>query len=689
MAAAMECSSRGITSLMIASSASSSSSSSSSSCFTSRRQIHHSLCSTSRLQAQLPKGTIKRSARRGIQAHLIDCPPSPAPSPQESSSSPLASLLSAAAAAPSIEDCIQALEASITRAISIAPKSSLSWDDIPLWNLRESFTKPGQTPGIAIEQWKPAQKMAAAALDWIEQRVIPILEGDHLPSTANPAVQLEGNFAPVPECPASGTRLPVTGRLPDGLDGLYVRNGANPRFKPVAGHHLFDGDGMLHAVRLSGGTATYCSRFTRTNRLCQEERLGRAFFPKAVGELHGHGGAARLALYYLRSLAGLVDAGKGMGPANAGVVFFDGKLLAMSEDDQPYALRIEGDGDVSTIGRYDFHGQLKASSMIAHPKKDPRTGELFALSYDVVKKPYLRYFSFAADGTKRPDVEIPLPGATMMHDFAITDRFVVIPDQQVVFQLLRMLLGKSPVVYDPKKKARFGVLPKYATTSDELKWVEVPDCFCFHVWNAWEASEDEVVVLGSCMTPPDCVFNESPNGHEEMSSVLCEIRLNLTTGTSTRTPIAGLNLEAGTVNRRVLGRQCRYLYLAVADPWPKISGIAKVDLSLKKEKAEVETEVAEAEVVSDCVVGRRVHGENCFGGEPFFVPRTSDPDAAEDDGYVLTFVHNESTGVSELLVLDAATDNLELLASVQLPARVPYGFHGTFVSEEELASQSD
>uniref|UniRef100_M4CBH2 9-cis-epoxycarotenoid dioxygenase n=1 Tax=Brassica campestris TaxID=3711 RepID=M4CBH2_BRACM len=395
---------------------------------------------------------------------------------------------------------------------------------------------------------------------------------------------------------------------------------------------------MVHAVEFEDGAASYACRFTQTNRFIQERQLGRPVFPKAIGELHGHTGIARLMLFYSRAAAGLVDPAHGTGVANAGLVYFTNRLLAMSEDDLPYQVRITPSGDLKTVGRYDFNGQLE-STMIAHPKVDPESGELFALSYDVVSKPYLKYFRFSPDGVKSPDVEINLDQPTMMHDFAITENFVVIPDQQVVFKLPEMIRGGSPVVYDKEKVARFGVLDKYAGDSSEIKWIEAPECFCFHLWNAWEEPEtEEVVVIGS-------------------------------TGESTRRPIISdgeeqVNLEAGMVNRNMLGRKTRFAYLALAEPWPKVSGFAKVDLFTGEVK-------------------KYLYGGDRYGGEPLFLP--GDENRAEDDGYILCFVHDEETWKSELQIVNAVS--LEVEATVKLPSRVPYGFHGTFIGANDLATQ--
>ncbi|BBH01568.1 nine-cis-epoxycarotenoid dioxygenase 3 [Prunus dulcis] len=165
--------------------------------------------------------------------------------------------------------------------------------------------------------------------------------------------------------------------------------------------------------------------------------------------------------------------------------------------------------------------------------------------------------------------------------------------------------------------------------------------------------------------PADSIFNECD---EKLESVLSEIRLNLKTGKSTRRRICAenVNLEAGMVNRNKLGRKTRFAYLALAEPWPKVSGFAKVDLSTGEVK-------------------KHIYGDEKYGGEPLFLPR--DPNSEnEDDGYILAFVHDEKEWKSELQIVNAM--DLKVEATIQLPSRVPYGFHGTFISSKDLEKQA-
>ena len=57
-----------------------------------------------------------------------------------------------------------------------------------------------------------------------------------------------------------------------------------------------------------------------------------------------------------------------------------------------------------------------------------------------------------------------------------------------------------------------------------------------------------------------------------------------------------------------------------------------------------------------------------------------DPDgSSEDGGWLLAYVYDNATDKSEVLILDASSMSDEPVARVLLPARVPMGFHGSWV----------
>ena len=65
--------------------------------------------------------------------------------------------------------------------------------------------------------------------------------------------------------------------------------------------------------------------------------------------------------------------------------------------------------------------------------------------------------------------------------------------------------------------------------------------------------------------------------------------------------------------------------------------------------------------------------------EPVFVPRSDD--AAEDDGWIMSYVYDATTDSSDVVILNAQDFTGEPVAVVSLPQRVPFGFHGNWVPD--------
>ncbi len=77
-------------------------------------------------------------------------------------------------------------------------------------------------------------------------------------------------------------------------------------------------------------------------------------------------------------------------------------------------------------------------------------------------------------------------------------------------------------------------------------------------------------------------------------------------------------------------------------------------------------------------------GKGRVAGEGVFVPRP-DP-KSEDDGWLVSFTHDRADGRSELRVVDCRDLTADPVARVQIPQRVPYGFHAIWLPGEVLQS---
>ncbi|HET6664077.1 MAG TPA: carotenoid oxygenase family protein, partial [Acidimicrobiales bacterium] len=277
---------------------------------------------------------------------------------------------------------------------------------------------------------------------------------------------LEGNFAPVHE-EITATDLPVTGTIPDGLDGRYLRNGPNPVVAPdPAAYHWFLGSGMVHGVRLREGRAEwYRNRWVRSGDVA--EALGEAARP------------------------GPVFAGFDFS-ANTNVIAQAGRFFAIVEaGGRPYELT----GELETIGPCDFDGTLPGG-YTAHPHRDPETGELHAVSYFFGWGNKVQYSVTGTDGRVRRTVDIEVGGSPMMHDFSLTARHVVIYDLPVTFDLDSLQSGDGagfPYTWNPDYPARVGVMSRDGDGSD-VRWFDVEPCYVYHPLNAYDDGSDRIVL---------------------------------------------------------------------------------------------------------------------------------------------------------------------------------------------------
>lgn len=440
-----------------------------------------------------------------------------------------------------------------------------------------------------------------------------------------PNPYLTGNFAPVSEERDEG-ELEVTGAIPPDLDGRLLRNGPNPATVPEdpTSYHWFGGDGMVHAISLGGGRATgYRNRWVRTRAL-----------------------AAKLHTVPPRGPAEAID-----GPANTHVIRHAGTTLALVESGFPHALS----PDLERARIHDFDAGL-ASPFSAHPKLDPETGQLFAFGYDVFGPPFLRTHVIDPSGTLTATRDIEIPRATMIHDAGMTASRLALLDLPIVFDLNLALEGRSlPFRWDVEGGARIGITDRY---EGDVTWVSMDACYVFHVVNAWDDGEDVVLDV----LRYDAAFDTAPG--EPLASTLPFLtrwRVQPGAGRVQEERLDDVPVEFPRINDGTAGRPNRYGYGTVLgdDPWdPSYGGLIKYDLD-------------RGEAV------RFDPGPHRSPGEAVFVSAVDGHN--EDEGWVLSVVYDATTDRSDLVILDATSFAGPPVATVHLPARVPFGFHGSWV----------
>ncbi|BBN17239.1 carotenoid 9,10(9',10')-cleavage dioxygenase 1 [Marchantia polymorpha subsp. ruderalis] len=497
---------------------------------------------------------------------------------------------------------------------------------------------------------------------------------------APPNYYLSGNYGPVDEFGPAQAIL-VKGTLPECLSGEFVRVGPNPKLKPVANYHWFDGDGMIHGLRIKDGKATYVCRYVRTAKLAQEEYWGASKFMK-IGDLQGKAGLIWANIFKLRVKLGVLDTSNGMATANTAMVYHDGRLLSLSEGDKPYAVRVLEDGDLETIGRLDYEKKLN-HNFTAHPKIDPDTGEMFCFGYSTIAHPYATYRVVSKDGVMSDPVPLTLSGPVMMHDMALTENYAIFLDCPLYFNPKDMVMKNQCIFsFDDTKPSRFGVLPRYAKNESQMIWFEVTTCVIFHNANAWE--EGDEVVLVTCRIPSIdlgaiAVYDEVKV--KKFVNDLWEYRFNMKTGKAVERKLGEFQSDFPRINEEYVGRKNRFVYAAVFEDATHINAVAKYDLTLEPELGKDQLEVG------GNVAGVFRHGNRRYGSESVFVPKNPGREGEEDDGYLMCFVHDENTSISEVVVIDAKTMSPEPVAVVQLPTRVPFGFHAMHMTEEQVRNQ--
>ncbi|MQT15101.1 carotenoid oxygenase family protein [Segnochrobactrum spirostomi] len=454
--------------------------------------------------------------------------------------------------------------------------------------------------------------------------------------------------------------LVVEGEVPTAIKGTYYQVAPDPQYPPMLGQDIFfNGDGCIHAFTFADGHVDFKRRYVLTERLKAQREARRS--------LHG--------VYRNTYTNDPLVSGLSNSTANTNVIVHHGKLLALKEDSHPYAL---DPTTMETLGTYDFGGQLTSATFTAHPKIDPVTGDMLCFAYEAKgdATPDIVYYEIDKSGRKTKEVWIRGPYAAMIHDFAVTEHYVVFPLMPLTVDLDRIRKGGRHFEWQPGLDQTFGVLPRDGDAKD-VRWFTAPNGFQGHTLNAFDDGHGRVYVDMPVASGNVFPFFPQADGYVPPPETIMS-RLTRWTFDMNK---AGNSLEASSLtdficefprsDDRYMGRPYRHGFVAGLDPrrpydfetlgppsWAFMNFFAHVDLTTGKVKSWFADDKTSVQ-------------------EPAFIPKSAG--AAEGEGYLVALVNRLAERATDLLVFDAQHLDDGPIATVKLPVRLRMSLHGNWV----------
>ncbi|MCO5565994.1 hypothetical protein L7F22_019669 [Adiantum nelumboides] len=527
---------------------------------------------------------------------------------------------------------------------------------------------------------------------------------------------LTGNFAPIKrELPLTQCKI-LHGKVPEEVcGGQYIRNGGNP-FKDEDQDrqaHWFDGDGMLTGVLFQadgkeGIRPHFINRYILTDVLLSTSQASKKPFLPSISTF-----ASQLSFFSFFTLIGEIlrtfilamlsflpfqsrPSVKRISAANTSIWWHDGQAFAGCESGPPIRVLLPGletaawwtgeedDRSEETKGGWSRGGigpvKMLKEFTTAHPRIDPESEELL-LYHMSFAAPYLRISVVptrkSIQAGAKPLLGAVVPGLKkpkLAHDFCATSKRTILIDMPLVLDPRNLLQGKPMLSYEENMPTRFGILPR--RSPEKVKWYKSEGCCIYHAANAWDDETNSTTNLVACRLK-QC-YSNAPEDDSSISDINEDPQI------LREFPLSDIPVEFPTMNDSFSQHRNR----------KKAMDSGQLQTGEAVDKRTVQ-EVLATEHTENDPIQLFVLPAHHYAQEATFVPRLDAK--SEDDGFLLFFVFDESTGLdydgealsnstSQLWILDAKTMK-DVVCKIDLPQRVPYGLHGHFFSATEIQNQ--
>ena len=446
------------------------------------------------------------------------------------------------------------------------------------------------------------------------------------------------------------TKLESIGTIPPELYGTFYRNGpAKNEFHNRRYTHWFDGDGMIHAFRLSAKGAQYQSKFIETDKY-QKELAADKFFLPSSGTIWA-------------DKDNIVSNPDAINTANINLVWHGNELLALWEGGSAH--RINPD-NLATLGKKIWRDDLNHLPFSAHPRTD-ENGDLWnfgsaawmgkLLIYRINPNGELIQFGLAN-----------INADAMIHDFAITKNYLIF-----IMPPLRWQKHSEANNYVDRFKwhgnqaSRVVVLDK--NDFSVVKDLTTDTGFHFHLGNAYEYGDDIMVDFFQAKTDyivsnwmRDMMRGALDTSQNNVSHHRL-LRINLKSNKTNITTFSPLNAEFPTLAEHKIGKRNRFTWmLESADSDALLHRITKRDMKTGK---------------SDMYD----YGKDMIVEEHIFVPNRN---SKNEDGWLIGTAFDVNKQSSLVSIFDAQKLQDGAIFRAYLNDIIPLGFHGHFVAQDEF-----
>ncbi len=437
--------------------------------------------------------------------------------------------------------------------------------------------------------------------------------------------------------------------LPAGLRGTLYRNGpALMQRGDTRYRHWFDGDGMVHAFQLDGKSLTHQARSIRTTRFEAEQRANRYLW-------NGFG----------TSFADARPIGKpdDQNVANISLLATDQELLALWEGGAPYRIDPK---TLQTRGRKVFSEDTDGMPFSAHPRVD-RDGTIWSFGY-MAGSGKLVLYKLERSGKLAEVKLIDAPNADMVHDFAITERYLVF----VLMPLYSKPRGGANSMlegyrWDATQASVVLVIDKNTLTVRHR--AEFPAMAQFHLGNAWEDGDSlrvQVMRIGNFKGLMDAMYSSMQAEPMKPFSTLddgpVELVVDLNRGKVKVEPLAQGNYDFPSFDKRFIGQRTDHLIaLRHSNSMPAGTFGVNTLVGINRQSQSLQSYDYGAKILAD---------------EHLFVPK---PRGQAGVGWVIGTSYRWTDQRTLLSVFDAQEIVAGPISQAVLPRGLAPGLHGLFL----------